>query len=230
MRCEGIVIRKSMCMVLGLGMTLGAAAVGQVRMPEPGDPRSLVDLRHLARPMVGKRFVVDTLSAQERAKADGPPVVLADIAGPGVLDLETSLLTDEDVLALAKKLAQRHEALCVQPPVEQTAPASDVQAWSAGRRQLPPVIHGSLSAYLSEEWTDASCQTIQENAVPADSQAATSTDLHPRLHPCSRVRTDDAGVGRRVRREQGNRVRARRRSAKKGLSSTFEAQGTLFAT
>lgn len=44
-------------------------------------PDRLVDLRWLARPQSGERFVVDTLSGRDRAER-----VVADLRGPGVLD------------------------------------------------------------------------------------------------------------------------------------------------
>ncbi len=79
---------RPLLVLFSLAVSLQAAATARVPLPEPGDPRALVDLRSLARPLTGERFVVDTLSSKpsHHARASKRPVVLADIAGPGVLD------------------------------------------------------------------------------------------------------------------------------------------------
>jgi len=65
---------------------LSLALMANAERPEPGDPVNLVDLRWLARPATAQRFVIDTLSGKDTVARVGRQYVIADIAGPGVMD------------------------------------------------------------------------------------------------------------------------------------------------
>jgi len=55
-------------------------------IPHDGDPRRLLDLRWLARPLGGEPFLVDTFSEPGKPKKHGKTFVLAEIEGPGVVE------------------------------------------------------------------------------------------------------------------------------------------------
>jgi hypothetical protein len=61
-------------------------APGWAQMPEPGDPRGLVDLRWLARPGIGQRIVQDNFTADAVPIDEADKSIVADLRGPGVLD------------------------------------------------------------------------------------------------------------------------------------------------
>src|SRR5262245_15680595 len=83
---------------------------------------------------------------------------LAD-GGPGYFNVRSAPLSDEAIAALARHLGCWKAAALAD--VEMSADPADRNVWSAARRPLPPVIFGRLSAYLNQEWSDASIEAVQ---------------------------------------------------------------------
>src|SRR5262245_56139809 len=148
-------------------------------------------------------------------------------SGTGLLSLRSRPVDESTVIALARMLADRRRAARVIADDRLTDLAaeerSDVSI--ARNRALPPVLFGSLSAYLAEEWSDASIEGLPQRSV-ADAEAVACADVHPGLHERARVLSHHAGTRRRVRGQQGNRLRAHFGAAKKGLPEAFAPQGT----
>lgn len=147
-------------------------------------------------------------------------------AGCALLAVESAPLTGAQLRGLRTHLAEQlglHEA----PTTVQIAGVRDARAWAAADDPLPPVVFGSLSAYLAEEYDAA--QTEETTADPYPETVA-RPHVHSGLQQRARVRAHHAGAGGRVRRQQGNRLRTHRRASEEGLSQAYPAQGTLFAT
>lgn len=154
-------------------------------------------------------------------------------SGDKLLDLQSRNVDESTVLALARMLGRRRDLArglldqaadepAVSPQIAKRLSAAAVSA-------LPPVIIGSLSAFMTEEWTDATEQVVQEGAV-ADSKTVAGSDVHSGLYERARLCPDDAGARRRIRRKQSHGIRAHLGLAAEGLSQACQAQGTLFAT
>ena len=120
--------------------------------------------------------------------------------GPGLLDLESTSLSAAQLGHLRNCLSSELDLAG-----ESAANACDARVWAVAQRPLPPVVYGSLSAYLAEEYDGAKDQATV--GLP-DAQATARAYVHPGLQQRARVRTDDAGAGRRVRSQQGYRLRA----------------------
>src|SRR5262249_11868195 len=101
---------------------------------------------------------------------------------------------------------------------------------SQGAGELPPVVYGSLTAYLAEERADGPTKELKHPFRGPDAETTACPDVHPRLQQHSRLPPDHAGAGRRIRRVESDRLRAHWRAPAKGLSEAFAPQGSLFAT
>lgn len=148
-------------------------------------------------------------------------------SGPGWSDLDRSPLPEDRRQSLNQYLAEQLDVFHAANAARQVVDCNDARVWGSAERPLPPVVFGSLSAYLAEEY-DAT--RYEEAAAVTDSEAVPATDVHSGLHACPRVRADHAGVGRRTRGKQGHRVRTHHLTTEKGLAASIPTQGTLFAT
>jgi len=150
--------------------------------------------------------------------------VFGDTISQRILQLSKTVISDtDDVVGDRSSIIQALESYDSIACSSQTIKGDGSPGSFINKADWPIVLVGPESLAKIKE-----CSYGRRNICTIDTETIENPNADSRLSTQTWLFPDYAGVGRRPRRNKGNRLRTRRRTRKEGSLASIQAQGTFF--